>query len=113
MNSKERLEAALRGEKADRVGWAPEINDGVTKNVIERVEKGTLKPLSGVAPEKLNTLVYAKSNQILGGDTFLRVTPYKTVRRGVESILAWQQSRFWPICSLDISRLNINTPWLL
>ena len=84
MNSKERLEAAVRGEKADRVGWAPEINDGVTKNVIERVEKGTLKPLSGAAPEQLNTLVYAKSNQILGGDTFLRVTPYRTVRHGVE-----------------------------
>ena len=84
MNSKERLEAALRGEKADRVAWAPEINDLVTKNVIERVEKGTLKPLSGVAPDKLNPLQYAKSNQIVGGDAFLRVTPYKTVYEGVE-----------------------------
>ncbi len=84
MTSKERLECALRGEKADRLGWAPEINDLVTKNVIERVAAGTLKPLSGVAPDKLNGLQYAKSNQILGGDTFLRVTPYKTVRTGVE-----------------------------
>ncbi len=52
MTSKERLECALRGEKADRLGWAPEINDLVTKNVIERVAAGTLKPLSGVAPDK-------------------------------------------------------------
>jgi hypothetical protein len=84
MNSKERLECALRGEPADRVGWAPEINDGVTKINLERVAQGRLKPLSGIKPEELNELVYARSNQIVGGDTFLRVTPYKTVRDGVE-----------------------------
>ncbi len=84
MTSKERLEAALRGEKADQVGWAPEINDLVTDHIIGRVEKGALGPLSGIAPEKLNELRYAKSNQILGGDTFLRVTAYKTVRKDVQ-----------------------------
>ena len=50
MTSKERLECALRGELADRVGWAPEINDGVTQRNIRRVEEGSLRPRSGVRP---------------------------------------------------------------
>lgn len=84
MNSKERLESALRGEPADRVGWAPEINDLVTKMNVERVEQGRLKPLSGIAPEELCESLYGKSNQIIGGDTFQRVTPYGIEYDGVE-----------------------------
>ena len=75
VNSKERLEAAVNGEKADRVGWAPEINDQVTERHIEGVRSGKMEPY--VPVERPNALPYAFSNQIVGGDTLLRVRPYR------------------------------------
>lgn len=83
MTSRERLEAALRGERADRVAWAPEINDLVTRRNLKAFEEGTLEPLDEIG--QLSELEYARSNQLLGADTLLRVTPYRTVHDGVET----------------------------
>ena len=81
MTSRERLEAALAGELADRVGWAPEINDGVTRRNIEAYRAGTLEPLAPIDEE--SEVQYALSNQIVGGDCLLRVTPYRVEYDGV------------------------------
>ena len=49
MTSRDRLEAALRGELADCVGWAPEINDVVTQRNIEAYRAGGLEVTGGIA----------------------------------------------------------------
>ena len=82
MTSRERLEAALRGELADRVAWAPEINDLVTRRNIKAYRAGTLEPLAPIDEE--SEVQYALSNQIVGGDCLLRVTPYRVEYDGVE-----------------------------
>jgi len=82
VTSRERLEAALRGEFADRRGWAPEINDGVTRRNLEAWRAGEMEPLAPIdAPNEID---YALSNQIIGGDCLLRVTPYRTEYDDVE-----------------------------
>ena len=83
MTSRDRLEAALRGKLADRIGWAPEINDLVTERNIRAVEAGKLEILGDVPRDELNEIPYARSNQIIGGDTLLRVKPYRTEYDGV------------------------------
>ena len=82
MTSRERLESALRGERADRRGWAPEINDGVTKRNIAAWKAGTFEPLAPI--EQPSEVPYALSNQLVGGDCLLRVTPYRTEYDDVE-----------------------------
>ena len=81
MTSRERLAAALEGQFADRRGWAPEINDLVTRRNIDAWRAGTLEPLAPIdAPSEVQ---YALSNQIVGGDCLLRVTPYRVEYDGV------------------------------
>lgn len=81
MTSKERLEAALAGVKAGRVGWAPEINDVFTEHYIRRYRAGELKALGPI--DEYNALAYARINQLVGGDTLLRVKPWKMLYDGV------------------------------
>ena len=75
MTSKERLEAAVNGQLGDRVAWAPEINNLVTKRVIREVAEGKLEPLGDF--KQLSDHSYARSNQIVGGDMLLRIAPYR------------------------------------
>lgn len=73
MTSREVLEAAMRGEPADRVGWAPEINDTLTTRNLRK---------AGIDPAA-DPLPYATSNRLLGADCLHRKLPYRVEYDGV------------------------------
>jgi len=81
MTSRERLEAALRGEPADRRPWAPEINAALVEKLL--------------ADEPESPLPYAAACRKIGADTLLSVEPvrsrYRTVevRREQEGSVTW------------------------
>lgn len=70
MTSRERLEAALRGEPTDRCPWAPEINAALVE-----------KLLAGEPPAPLP---YAAACRKIGADTLLSVAPVRRRYRTVE-----------------------------
>jgi hypothetical protein len=70
MTSRERLEAALRGEPTDRCPWAPEINAALVEKLL--------------ADQPSVPLPYAAACRKIGADTLLSVAPVRRRYRTVE-----------------------------
>ena len=67
MTPRERLLAAIEGRPTDRPAWAPELNDAFVRKVLREAD---------LDPEKVDN-PYATANQLVGGDTFQKITPYQ------------------------------------
>jgi uroporphyrinogen-III decarboxylase len=76
MTSRERLEAALRGEPTDRRPWAPEINAALMDKLLAD-EPDTVRNGPASVP-------YAAACRKIGADTLLSVAPVRRRYRTVE-----------------------------
>ena len=72
MTSKERLTSALFGLETDRVAWAPELNAYFVEVQLKR---------AGKDPKKLANS-YVEANKLIGSDTLLGGSAYKTEYTG-------------------------------
>jgi len=70
MTSRQRLLSAIKGEKTDRVPWAPEINQHFAEM---HLRKAGLEN----APHP-----YVTINKLIGGDALCSFLPYKTIYQG-------------------------------
>ena len=81
MTGRERLTAALESRPADRVGWAPEMNDHFSRRVLERA--GAMAPEG--CPDR-GAWGYAAAAELIGADCLWKARPYRVEYRDTESV---------------------------